>query len=73
MRKDDDPEAQNPLRMDNEETIDTTTELELNPGRTVKNKTNANCFRADQRICGEHRSPTPRNPRRNAFPRIAGR
>ena len=38
MRKDDDPEAQNPLRMDNEETIDTTTELELNPDGTVKNK-----------------------------------
>ena len=37
MRKDDDPEAQNPLRMDNEETIDTTTELELNPDGTVKN------------------------------------
>ena len=38
MRKDDDPEAQNPLRMDNEETVDTTTELELNPDGTVKNK-----------------------------------
>lgn len=38
MRKDDDPEGQNPLRMDNEETIDTTTELELNPDGSVKNK-----------------------------------
>ena len=38
MRKDDDPEAENPLRMDNEETVDTTTELELNPDGTVKNK-----------------------------------
>ena len=38
MRKDNDPEKDNPLRMDNEETIDTTTELELNPDGTVKNK-----------------------------------
>ena len=30
MRKDNDPEKDNPLRMDNEETIDTTTELALN-------------------------------------------
>ena len=38
MRKDNDPEKDNPLRMDNEETIDTTTELELNPDGTIKNK-----------------------------------
>jgi NADH-quinone oxidoreductase subunit C/D len=38
MRKDDDPEANNPLRMDNEPTIDTTVELELNPDGTLKNK-----------------------------------
>ena len=71
MRKDDDPEAQNPLRMDNEETIDTTTELELNPDGTVKNK-ETQLFGDDEYVV-EHRSPTPRNPRRNAFPRIAGR
>ena len=38
MRKDNDPEKDNPLRMDNEETIDTTTELKLNPDGSVKNK-----------------------------------
>lgn len=38
MRKDNDPEKDNPLRMDNEETIDTTTELALNPDGTIKNK-----------------------------------
>ena len=31
LRKDNDPEKENPLRMTNEETIDTTTEIELNP------------------------------------------
>ena len=38
LRKDNDPEKENPLRMTNEETIDTTTEIELNPDGTVKNK-----------------------------------
>jgi NADH-quinone oxidoreductase subunit C/D len=38
LRKDDDTEANNPLRMDNEPTIDTTVELELNPDGTLKNK-----------------------------------
>ncbi|KAB4154965.1 NADH-quinone oxidoreductase subunit C, partial [Bacteroides uniformis] len=38
MRKDNDPEKDNPLRMDNEETIDTTIELKLNPDGTVRNK-----------------------------------
>ncbi len=41
MRKDDDPmDERNPLRMDNEETIDTTTELELNPDGSIKDKEN---------------------------------
>ena len=36
LRKDDDPEAHNPLRMDNEETIDTTTEVGTdNEGETT--------------------------------------
>src|SRR5574344_1186718 len=34
LRKDDDPEKENPLRMDNEETVDDTTEIELNPDRS---------------------------------------
>lgn len=34
MRKDNDPEKDNPLRMDNEETIDTTTEIKLNADGT---------------------------------------
>ena len=38
MRKDNDPEKDNPLCMDNEETIDTTIELKLNPDGTVRNK-----------------------------------
>jgi NADH-quinone oxidoreductase subunit C/D len=38
MRKDDQPEAENPLRMDNEPTIDTTVELELNPDGSLKDK-----------------------------------
>ncbi|MEN6455052.1 MAG: NADH-quinone oxidoreductase subunit C, partial [Prolixibacteraceae bacterium] len=41
LRKDDDPtDERNPLRMDNETTIDTTTELELNPDGTSKDKEN---------------------------------
>ena len=38
MRKDNEPEKDNPLRMDNEETVDTTMELELNPDGSIKNK-----------------------------------
>ncbi len=38
MRKDNDPEKDNPLCMDNEATIDTTMELELNPDGTIQNK-----------------------------------
>lgn len=37
LRKDDDPEKENPLRMDNEETIDTTTGIELSADGTIKN------------------------------------
>ena len=37
MRKDNNPEKDNPLRMDNEETYDTTREIELNPDGTVSN------------------------------------
>lgn len=40
LRKDDDPEQENPLRMDNEETLDDTTEVDLNPDGTLKNKEN---------------------------------
>ena len=40
LRKDDDPEQQNPLRMDNEETIDTTTEMELDSEGGIKDKEN---------------------------------
>jgi len=41
LRKDDDPtDERNPLRMENETTIDTTTELELNPDGTLKDKEN---------------------------------
>lgn len=40
LRKDDDPEKENPLRMDNEETIDNTTEIDLNSDGTIKNKAN---------------------------------
>lgn len=36
MRKDNEPEKDNPLRMDNEETVDTTMELELNPDGSIK-------------------------------------
>ena len=48
MRKDNDPEKDNPLRMDNEETIDTTTELALNP------EIDANCgyiHRGIEKMC----------------------
>lgn len=39
LRKDDDPtDERNPLRMDNETTVDSTIELELNPDGTVKDK-----------------------------------
>ena len=38
LRKDNDPEKDNPLCMTNEDTIDTTTEIELNPDGTIKNK-----------------------------------
>lgn len=38
MRKDNDPEKDNPLRMDNEETEDTTKEIELKADGTIKNK-----------------------------------
>ena len=38
MRKDNDPEKDNPLCMINEETFDTTQEIELNPDGTIKNK-----------------------------------
>ena len=38
MRKDNDPEKDNPLCMTNEETFDTTQEIELNPDGTIKNK-----------------------------------
>ncbi len=41
LRKDDNPmDERNPLRMDNETTVDSTVELELNPDGTVKNKEN---------------------------------
>lgn len=41
LRKDDDPnDERNPLRMDNEPTIDTTHELELNPDGTIKDNEN---------------------------------
>ncbi len=38
LRKDNDPEKDNPLNMTNEETIDTTTEITLNTDGTVKDK-----------------------------------
>lgn len=38
MRKDNDPEKDNPLCMTNEETFDTTQEIELNSDGTIKNK-----------------------------------
>ena len=38
LRKDNDPEKDNPLCMTTEDTIDTTTEIELNPDGTIKNK-----------------------------------
>ena len=38
MRKDNDPEKDNPLCMTNEETFDTTREIELNPDGTIKDK-----------------------------------
>ena len=38
MRKDNDPEKDNPLCMTNEKTFDTTQEIELNPDGTIKNK-----------------------------------
>ena len=38
MRKDNDPEKDNPLCMANEETFDTTQEIELNPDGTIKNR-----------------------------------
>lgn len=38
MRKDNDPEKDNPLRMDNEVVEDTTTEIELNSDGTIKDK-----------------------------------
>ncbi len=38
LRKDNDPEKDNPLNMTNEETIDTTTEITLNADGTVKDK-----------------------------------
>lgn len=40
MRKDNDPEKDNPLRMDNEETYDTTQEIEFNPDGTIKTQEN---------------------------------
>ncbi len=40
LRKDNDPEKDNPLNMTNEETIDTTTEITLNADGTVKDKEN---------------------------------
>lgn len=38
LRKDNDPEKDNPLCMCNEETIDTSTEIELSPDGTIKNR-----------------------------------
>ena len=38
MRKDNDPEKDNPLCMTNEKTFDTTREIELNPDGTIKDK-----------------------------------
>ena len=38
MRKDNDPEKDNPLCMANEETFDTTQEIELTPDGTIKNR-----------------------------------
>ena len=40
MRKDNNPEKDNPLRMDNEETYDTTREIELNPDGTYQTQEN---------------------------------
>lgn len=40
LRKDNDPEQDNPLCMDNEETIDTTTEMELDSEGAIKDKEN---------------------------------
>lgn len=40
LRKDNDPEKDNPLRMDNEESYDTTNEVELNPDGTLNVGTN---------------------------------
>ena len=40
LRKDNDPEKENPLRMDNEETFDTTQEIELNPDGSFKTQEN---------------------------------
>ena len=40
MRKDNNPEKDNPLRMDNEETYDTTQEIELNPAGTYQTQEN---------------------------------
>ena len=51
MRKDNDPEKDNPLCMTNEETFDTTQEIELNPDGTIKNK--------ETKLFGEEESGCP--------------
>ena len=40
MRKDNNPEKDNPLNMTNEETVDTTEKIELNPDGSIKDKEN---------------------------------
>ena len=64
MRKDNEPEKDNPLRMDNEETVDTTMELELNPDGSIKNK-EMQLF-GDEEYVVNIGPQHPGHPRRNA-------
>lgn len=66
-----DPEKDNPLRMDNEETIDTTTELALNPDGTIKNKELV--LFGDEEYVVNIGPQHPGHARCNAFPCITGR
>lgn len=70
MRKDNNPEKDNPLRMDNEETYDTTQEIELKPRTDLPNPGEWSSF-DDRETCSQDRTTTPGHPRSNAFPRIA--
>ena len=64
-------DERNPLRMDNEETIDTTTELELNPDGSIKDK--ENIIFDDREYVVNIGPQHPANTRSSAFSCIAGR